>query len=485
MTADSGDGPRPGAVVREVLADPAGGREHISVLLEMLGAEDRSTRLSGAWAICTVADADPGAVDLLARELFDVIESDGPTPLEADLAFRYLRERFDDDVTEIVESMTRERAVEDVRTRAQDRAGGFARSDYLQNRDPLARGVGRTKIAEGGADDPRSVYQNRTDDSEGPEDLKDFDELLDGQTDRAEESRAAARERQQRQAELELATHGVGIEDITEESEFDDLTIVEPGIEGRFATIYRTRAVGGSAEAGVAVCVFRQPESNWSQFVDALAGQVENWAAIGDHDNVLGVQDWSTEPVPWVATDFTINTLYDRLDMDIEAAARQVLEVGRAVSYAHQRGVLHGGLDPYNVVYGDSFMDERRPPLVKHFGLMTVMRQYFEPSTLLDPRYAAPEYYDRRFGEIDNATDIYQLGAVIYRFLTGRPPFEGDYNDVRTAVLNSMPTPPSAIDDDVPADIDDVVRKAMAKQKLTRYETAKQLVRDLDRILDA
>jgi serine/threonine protein kinase len=109
------------------------------------------------------------------------------------------------------------------------------------------------------------------------------------------------------------------------------------------------------------------------------------------------------------------------------------------------------------------------------------MRAYVDPASLLDPRFAAPEYFDRGYGDVDHATDIYQLGAVVYYLVTGRPPFQGTYSEVRTGVLDATPPRPSEINPEIPTWLDDILRTAMAKQKLTRYETAAQVARELER----
>ncbi|WP_136715983.1 protein kinase domain-containing protein [Halorientalis salina] len=469
-------------VFRETVADPAAGREQLSELLVLLDSDDRPTRLNAAWSLSLVAQYDPGAVERIATGLATRLGTDGegePTA-EAELAFAYLRNRFPETVSEVLSDVAKESAVEDVRRRLGERGGSLARSDYISG-GMVSRDVGRTKVPEGNESDPRSVYQNRQNDGEEPEEMKDLSELLDGRVDDLDDQRRAAARRQGREADLERAAGEAAIEDITEESRFDRLAIVAPGIDGRYTTIFRTRAVRGNSEEGIAINCFRTPDSDRERFAAEVTDALENWAAIADEDSVVSLFDWASSPAPWMATEYAVRTLYDRTDVDLSRAIRDAVTVAKTISHAHQRGVIHAGIDPYNVVYADGFMSEGDRPLVKNFGLMNVMRQYFDPSTLLDPRYAAPEYFDRSYGDIDHATDIYQLGAVVYKLLTGRPPFEGNYNEVRTGILNTDPVPPSEHDPEITNGLDEVVRKAMAKQKLTRYETVSQLVSDLRR----
>jgi len=471
---ETSDTPR---VVREVIADPAAGRERLAGLFDLLVSGDQSNRLHAAWSLCLVAQHCPDAVETITERLATRLAGETEAEaggFEAELAFAYFRHSFGDVVTRTVSEVAKEAAIDDVRARAQERSGGFARSNYISG-DMVSRDVGRTKVPEGNESDPRSVYQNRANEGEEPAEPKDFAELLDGRLDGSDEADAEDR------LELETAAEEAAIEDITDESEFDDLTVVSPGVDGRYTTIYRTRAVRGSREEGIAVNLFRVPDADTEAFAADVIAHLENWAAIADEDSVVSLYDWAVTPTPWMATDYTIRTLYDRIETPLSEALRDALTVAKTISYAHQRGVVHAGIDPYNVVYADGFMSDRDHPLVKNFGLMDAMRQYFEPSTLLDPRYAAPEYYDRDYGDIDHATDIYQLGAVVYRLLTGHPPFDGEYNEVRRNVLEKPPVPPSEHDAEIPAELDEVIRKSMAKQKLTRYETVTQLVSDLRR----
>ncbi len=147
--------------------------------------------------------------------------------------------------------------------------------------------------------------------------------------------------------------------------------------------------------------------------------------------------------------------------------------------------MVHAGIDPQNVVYADSQLDDRVRPMLDNVGLLTAYRRVFDPREYLDPRYAAPEYFDSQHGRIDRATDIYQLGMVVYRLLAGRHPFDGSYAKIRSSVLDDRPTAPSKCTPGLPAAVNEIVAKATATQKLTRYETAHGFHQDISRICDA
>ncbi|AQL44095.1 hypothetical protein BV210_15895 [Halorientalis sp. IM1011] len=497
------------AAVHAVLDDPAAGRTRLPTLLAALERADRHDRLSAAWALTLVATADADMVQPIARRLADRLAADAEQP-ETRHALGYLHGRYPERVDAVLEELAEEAEERERRRRYRELSRGFARSDYV-GQGETNRDVGRTKMpGEATASGPRRVYHEEGEAIGGPpDDTRDDprDRLddesddedpgseaagnedggggngADAEGDDADDTRSSAARRREREAELEAVADAVDIEDIAAASRFDELQIVSRGIEGRFATVYRTRAVLDDAEDGVALSVFDPPEDE-DGFAADVTAQLRNWGVVSDHDGVVTLYDWGTEPSLWMATGFTAEPLYDRLDLSIDEAVWNGRQVAEAVAAIHHRGVVHAGLDPYSVVYSGTTIADRQRPLVSNVGLLSAMRSYVDPSSLLDPRFAAPEYFDRGYGDVDHATDIYQLGAVVYYLVTGRPPFQGTYDEVRTGVLESTPPRPSAINPEIPAWVDEVLRTAMAKQKLTRYETATQVARELKRGVD-
>jgi hypothetical protein len=482
--------------VRAVLDDPAGGRTRIPTLLAALDEDDRESRLSAAWALTLVATANPDLVEAVTRRLADRLVADA-LQLETRHALDYLSGRYPERVDGVLEELAAEADERDRRRRYLELSQGFARSDYVgqaeRNRD-----VGRTQTpAEAGSASPRSVYRQEGEAVGGPpedtrgddardrladdsDDQSTGDEEETGDAAAGDTSPSPAAQRREQEAELAAVADAIGLDRIAANSQFDELQVVSRGIEGRFATVYRTRATLDGSEDGVALGVFDPPEGR-DGFEASVARQLENWAAVSDHDGVATLYDWGSDPSLWMAKAFTAESLYDRFDLSIDEAVWNGRKVAEAVAAIHQRGVVHAGIDPYSVVYTGTTIADRQRPLVTNVGLLTAMRMYVAPASLLDPRFAAPEYFDRGYGGVDHATDIYQLGAVVYYLVTGRPPFQGTYGEVRTGVLESTPPLPSEINPEIPAWLDDVLRTAMAKQKLTRYETATQVARELER----
>ncbi len=168
--------------------------------------------------------------------------------------------------------------------------------------------------------------------------------------------------------------------------------------------------------------------------------------------------------------------------------------VTRAVAYAHSRRVIHRDLKPANILLGDFgevvvldwglakvLGDAEATPLPRAGGAADATRA---GTVLGTPAYMAPEQAAGDLARVDEQSDVYALGAILYQILTGRRPYQGNSSEaVLHAVLNDDPPPPRTVDPRVPRALDAVCRKAMARRKEDRYASADELTRDLERYL--
>ncbi|WP_254280275.1 serine/threonine protein kinase [Haloarcula marina] len=451
MPPETDDSTDPSSLVADVLTGSEVDTDRVPTLLGFLDVGDRQVRLGSAAALCVVADEHPDIVGYLAGRLAD--RADGETGLAAALALDYLAALDPDTVADELEGDDA-RPTYGVERSAPTREG-------QSNRD-----IGRTRLAGTGSDyGPRQVY---TDDGE---ENGDSDAGGGGGEDSDSD---AGRTIGQRPPANDAEWFSL----VTYESRFDDFTILSPRDRGRYGDSYRTLGVADDEEYAVSLRLLRSDAA--SSFVEALRSQLRTWTSVSDAENVVSVYDWNTAPLPWLAAEYADETLAERSRFPPPEAAWQAEQLASALATLHERGVVHAGIDAQAVAYYGNVLteDDRQPPMLDSVGLLHVYRQYADPSNFLDPRYAAPEYYERRFGRIDHATDIYQLGAVCYRLFTGRPPYTGSFAAVRDAVIDGPPPTPSDVAD-VPTAVDDIVGKAMATQKLRRYETAAHVAQEL------
>ncbi len=166
-----------------------------------------------------------------------------------------------------------------------------------------------------------------------------------------------------------------------------------------------------------------------------------------------------------------------------ERGARILLQVARAVAYAHRQGVVHRDLKPENVL-----LDAEAGAFLTDFGLAreigSATRLTQAGTVLGTPAYMSPEQAQGAADGLWPSTDIYSLGAVLYHVLTGRPPFAGDTMAIVVyQVIGTDPVPPRGLDRTIPVDLETICLKAMEKEPARRYANADELADELERWL--
>jgi serine/threonine protein kinase len=150
----------------------------------------------------------------------------------------------------------------------------------------------------------------------------------------------------------------------------------------------------------------------------------------------------------------------------------------RALDYAYQMGVIHRDIKPGNVLYS-----ETGDIKVSDFGA-SFQEALAEETTQMtgvgSPAYMSPEAI--RMEKLTHQTDIYSLGVVMYKLLTGRLPFNASNQlSLTYEILNMPPTPPSSARPDLPELLDHICLKAMQKNPADRYRSWIEFGKDLSR----
>ncbi|MEQ8850076.1 protein kinase [Botrimarina sp.] len=165
------------------------------------------------------------------------------------------------------------------------------------------------------------------------------------------------------------------------------------------------------------------------------------------------------------------------------AAARMAADAADALQHAHELGVVHRDIKPSNLL-----IDTRGKVWVADFGLARMQTDLGVTATgdvVGTLRYMSPEQARGRADQVDGRTDVYALGATLYELLTLRPAHGGnDRRRLLDRLERTDPTPPRKLNPALPADLENIVMKAMEKDRDARYASAGDLRDDLRRYLE-
>ena len=152
-----------------------------------------------------------------------------------------------------------------------------------------------------------------------------------------------------------------------------------------------------------------------------------------------------------------------------------------ALHYAHGRGVIHRDVKPANLMLSD---DGRL--CLTDFGLARVAQEpgmTVSGSFLGTPAYMSPEQIAAGRVQVDQRSDIYSLGAVLYEMLSLQRPFTGESRDeILNAIMTKDPRPPRRFNPRIPIDLETICQKAMEKDRDRRYQSAAEFASDLQAI---
>ncbi len=192
---------------------------------------------------------------------------------------------------------------------------------------------------------------------------------------------------------------------------------------------------------------------------------------------------------PYLAMDYIEGVPIDEYarKLDLRAKLALFLQVCDAVAYAHRNLIIHRDLKPSNIL-----VNRAGEPKLLDFGIAKILDE--APDTgaatltqdrLLTPEYASPEQVR---GEAQTAaTDIYSLGAVLYKLLTGRSPHDigaASRGEIEAAICSREPPAASQVNPEIPKDLDYILAKALRKEPGERYASVDAFAGDLRAFLE-
>lgn len=262
---------------------------------------------------------------------------------------------------------------------------------------------------------------------------------------------------------------------------FGDYELIEVVGRGGMGIVYRANQISLNREVAIKMILrdrLATPLERQRFFAEARA------TAKLEHVGIVPVFDVGEfDGRPFFAMKFikgrTLSDLMLHKGVTQRQAATYLEQIGRAVHFAHQSGVVHRDIKPSNIL-----IDELGSAKLTDFGLAK-QAESVEILTrtgvvLGTPTYMSPEQASGRMGPIGPASDIYSLGTVLYHALTGRPPHVAQSPvDLLLKILEQDPPLPRMIEPKVDRDLEMIVIRCLQKPADLRYATAESFANDL------
>ena len=248
---------------------------------------------------------------------------------------------------------------------------------------------------------------------------------------------------------------------------------------GGMAVVYKARC--HRLNRLVAIKILKDEYSQDEEFHRRFHAESQAVAMLS-HPNIVSVYDVSTA----ADADYIVMELIDGITLKQYMEKKGVLnwketlhfamQIAKALEHAHSRGIVHRDIKPHNVM-----VLKNGSVKVTDFGIARVMSKSntLTKEALGSVHYISPE--QAKGGRVDNRSDIYSLGVVMFEMLTGRPPYDGE-SPVAVAIqhINGGAPMPSTLNPNIPGGLEQIIMKAMALEPNSRYTSATAMLYDME-----
>ncbi len=259
--------------------------------------------------------------------------------------------------------------------------------------------------------------------------------------------------------------------------------LIEKIGEGGMAVVYKAKC--RLLNRYVAIKILRPEYTKDSQFVESFKRESQAAASLS-HPNIVSVYDVGKEGnINYIVMELIegrplSEIIKEQAPMDYRKAIEIIKQVAAALSIAHKNHIIHRDVKPHNILITNDGIAK-----LTDFGIAKAARDATivtgTSKIIGSVHYFSPE--QARGSYVDERSDIYSLGIVLYEMLTGQVPFDGD-NPVSIALMhiNDQITPPSQLVPGIPPALEKLIMKATNKYQTNRYKSADELLEELDNI---
>ena len=250
---------------------------------------------------------------------------------------------------------------------------------------------------------------------------------------------------------------------------------------GGMAVVYKARC--HRLNRLVAIKILKDELSKDEEFRNRFHAESQAVAMLS-HPNIMSVYDVSTHD----EADYIVMELIDGITLkqymekkgtlNWKETLHFAMQIAKALEHAHGRGIVHRDIKPHNVM-----VLKNGSVKVTDFGIARLMSQSntLTKEALGSVHYISPE--QAKGGRVDNRSDLYSLGVVMYEMMTGRAPFDGE-SPVAVAIqhINGGAPIPSTLNPNIPGGLEQIIMKSMATAPDGRYNSATALLYDLEEL---
>ena len=260
--------------------------------------------------------------------------------------------------------------------------------------------------------------------------------------------------------------------------------IIEKIGNGGMAMVYRAK--DQVLNRFVAIKILRDEFTTDEEFIKRFSIEAQSAASI-THPNIVSVYDVGNEGnLYYIVMELIKGKTLKEIIVEEGAAlpwkwsTNIAIQIASALETAHKNNIVHRDIKPHNIIITEDGIAK-----VTDFGIAKAVSNSTITafgSTIGSVHYFSPEH--ARGGFTDSKSDLYSLGVVMYEMLTGKVPFDAD-TPVSVALkhMQEEPVPPININPTIPSAINDIILKAMRKDATLRYQSATEMLRDLNRAL--